>query len=96
LFDFNLKPLKCSEDQIPSGGHSGEKRMERNQSIAANPDFHGMAVRFLCDDREMESDLREKVGGFGIGVKKSSRMWLVNIAEQFPSSGLDESAEAWE
>jgi hypothetical protein len=55
--DFKTKLLKCSGDQISSGGHSGEERVETNQIIAANPDFHEMAARFLCDDREMESDL---------------------------------------
>jgi hypothetical protein len=69
LFDFKPKSLKCSGDQIPSGGHSGEERVETNQITAANPDFHGMAVRFLCDDREMESDLRQKSVVFGLGSK---------------------------
>jgi hypothetical protein len=60
LFDFKPTPLKCLGDQIPSGGHSGEERVERSQIIAVNPDFHRMAVRLLCDDREMESELPQK------------------------------------
>jgi hypothetical protein len=69
IFDLTTKPLKCLGDYIRSGGHSGEERVETNQSIAVNPDFHRMAVRFLCDDREMESDLPQKSMVLWLGSK---------------------------
>jgi hypothetical protein len=71
LFDFKTKSLKCSGDQIPSGGHSAEERVKTNQIIAVNPDFHGIAVRFLCDDQEIESDLLQKAVVLGFGSKDS-------------------------
>jgi arginase family enzyme len=43
--------------------------VETNQIIAVNSDFHGMAVRFLYDDPEMESDLPQESVVLGLGSK---------------------------
>jgi hypothetical protein len=34
--------------------------MKKNQTSYGNQEFHGVPVRFLCGDWEMESHLRQK------------------------------------
>jgi hypothetical protein len=77
LFDFKPKPLKCSGDQIPSGGHSGKKRVETIRLLPLIP----ISMRWL-------SAFFAMTGKWNLSSGKSRWFWswgqkiVANLARQ--------------